>query len=289
MTGRILRIIKKENVHEDAEWESVYKQNPSSVLTVKKFRKLASGKTHQYNEVLATNSKYTFKLSRKSEESEWLLASFDMDNKKILSQRRVPLADLVLEELAPHFAFTTLMFQSPVAEMLKKPDFVKKVSEVDRAGQKLIKLDFTHSQTVRGETEVALAWILLDPDHYWFVVEYAVQFKLAKLESGSEVVFGERGIPIIKRYTMKSSFCEPPDKPIGFRELVYNYDLHEAAEVPEQEFTLSAFGLPEPAGVVWTRTPPYYLWFAIATAAAFALAIAFRYLAKRRAKAQTVS
>lgn len=53
--------------------------------------------------------------------------------------------------------------------------------------------------------------------------------------------------------------------------------------VDEAEFRLSAFGLPEPAGVVWEKRTPRYLWFLAAAGAFAVLAVGFRYLARRRA------
>jgi hypothetical protein len=54
----------------------------------------------------------------------------------------------------------------------------------------------------------------------------------------------------------------------------------------ESKFRLSAFGLPEPAGVVWPRPTPRYLWFLSAAIGLAVLAIGFRWLSRRRVKAE---
>lgn len=52
-------------------------------------------------------------------------------------------------------------------------------------------------------------------------------------------------------------------------------------DVPESEFLLAAYGLPEPPGFEPKRTP-LYLWLLAGAGAAFVLAVAFRTLARRR-------
>jgi hypothetical protein len=54
-------------------------------------------------------------------------------------------------------------------------------------------------------------------------------------------------------------------------------------EADEAEFTLSAFGLPEPPGVKWEKPTPRYVWFLAAAMVLGILAAGLRYLASRRA------
>lgn len=61
------------------------------------------------------------------------------------------------------------------------------------------------------------------------------------------------------------------------------FAIDPAADPPEQEFTLSAYNLPEPVGVEWAKPTPRYVWFLLAAAVFAVLAIGFRYLARRRA------
>lgn len=52
---------------------------------------------------------------------------------------------------------------------------------------------------------------------------------------------------------------------------------------PETDFTLTAFGLPEPYGVVWTKPTPWYLWFIGLAVVFLALGWVFRRRVRRRA------
>jgi hypothetical protein len=53
----------------------------------------------------------------------------------------------------------------------------------------------------------------------------------------------------------------------------------------EAKCRLTAFGLPEPAGVVWPRRTPRYVWFLVAAAGFALVASGFWWLARRRGKA----
>ncbi len=60
------------------------------------------------------------------------------------------------------------------------------------------------------------------------------------------------------------------------------FRIDPTVELPDENFTLTAYGLPEPVGVAWRKPTRNYVWF-LATAAVFvALAIGFRLLARRR-------
>ncbi|MDY3555512.1 hypothetical protein R5W24_004655, partial [Gemmata sp. JC717] len=52
----------------------------------------------------------------------------------------------------------------------------------------------------------------------------------------------------------------------------------------ESEFSLTAFGLPEPEGVAWEKRTPSYVWALTATGVFAALAAVFRVLMVRRAR-----
>jgi hypothetical protein len=71
-----------------------------------------------------------------------------------------------------------------------------------------------------------------------------------------------------------------------------NYDLKDPAQLPEYgEFTLSAFGLPEPMGMpaVTRRSSWWYLWFIVSALVCFAGAWYIRRRARIRMSASAVS
>jgi hypothetical protein len=48
----------------------------------------------------------------------------------------------------------------------------------------------------------------------------------------------------------------------------------------DYEFTLSAYGLPEPYGIAWKKRTPRYVWFLLAAAVAGCVAVGVRYYAR---------
>jgi hypothetical protein len=58
----------------------------------------------------------------------------------------------------------------------------------------------------------------------------------------------------------------------------YEYQIDPSVDPPEREFTLSAFGLPEPVGVVWERRTPVYVWLLVAAGVLGVLAVFFYWL-----------
>jgi hypothetical protein len=52
-------------------------------------------------------------------------------------------------------------------------------------------------------------------------------------------------------------------------------------DLPESDFTLSAFGFPEPEGVVWNRPQGWYLWIALCAFGALAVALLVRFWRRR--------
>jgi hypothetical protein len=56
---------------------------------------------------------------------------------------------------------------------------------------------------------------------------------------------------------------------------------HSERQLRDEEFTLSAFGLPEPVGVVWEKRTPVYVWLLVAAGVLLTLAVFLRWLARR--------
>ena len=98
------------------------------------------------------------------------------------------------------------------------------------------------------------------------------------------------GIPVPHRSTHRERYPSASGKVEDEIDIISesDYDVDPTVNLPESEFTLSAFGLPEPVGVVWEKRTPNYVWFLIAAGAFAAAAIAFRLLTRRRSKASSV-
>ena len=63
---------------------------------------------------------------------------------------------------------------------------------------------------------------------------------------------------------------------------VSKYKVWIDRDVPEREFSLTAYGLPEPPGVRFAPRTPTYVWLLVAAGGFAALAVVFRWLSRRR-------
>src|SRR5262249_483433 len=95
---------------------------------------------------------------------------------------------------------------------------------------------------------------------------------------------GTDGLPILTRAINGSK--PVPEKNSKGMDQTEDYDLHEV-DPPDDEFTLTAFGLPEPVGMETKRSSRAYLWFGLAPAGALALGYLLRRAARRRAERST--
>jgi hypothetical protein len=61
------------------------------------------------------------------------------------------------------------------------------------------------------------------------------------------------------------------------------FNVDPTANPPESEFTLSAYGLPEPVGVKWERPTSRYIWFLLGAGVFGVLAVVLRHFGRKRA------
>lgn len=107
-----------------------------------------------------------------------------------------------------------------------------------------------------------------------------------EFETEYETVDHPARFPLIKKSTTRETFYNRRTKkkePFR-REIEYEWKVDD--NVPDAEFTLTAFGLPEPGGEPPVKKPfPLYVWVLIAGGTCGALALGFWYVARRiRAK-----
>jgi hypothetical protein len=75
--------------------------------------------------------------------------------------------------------------------------------------------------------------------------------------------------------------------PGGWRKEEFVFTKYERTNLPDDAFTLSAFGLPEPAEATRSRVVPWHLWLSIAGTLCIVLGAVFYWLKKRAATAAT--
>src|SRR5262249_45691556 len=134
--------------------------------------------------------------------------------------------------------------------------------------------------------------LLLDPDRFWCrrSADYTVTFTsdpnfkrgTAKLHAlVIRETLGSLPIPQLCR-NEREFFADGNDKvKMSFRA---EFDLHLPSSLPkDEEFTLTAFGLPEPAGLEWKRPTPWYLWLGLVGIICLVSGVAVRRLKRGKA------
>ncbi|MEJ5277359.1 MAG: hypothetical protein WHU94_15750 [Thermogemmata sp.] len=124
----------------------------------------------------------------------------------------------------------------------------------------------------------------MDPEAGWCIREEVRRYVYAdgvkESRNWFDYTINTSGYPILRQH--RNITQGQTDGGATFRfEVVRHLELSESDDPPEWEFTLSAFGLPEPVGVVWERRTPVYVWLLVAAGVLLTLAVFFRWLARR--------
>lgn len=191
--------------------------------------------------------------------------------------------DYIFFEVAPHFSYE----HTRLSQLVTKDSFkVKKISKTSRDGYDLMQVDFNFDDKKQGIQSSGSLY--LDPNHCWCIrriSESSVKmlngkpfFKYQK-DVDYQIVDHPSGFPLIKSMNLQSHGYSGKEKNGATYKAEYEWEIND--HVPNSEFTLTTFGLPEPVGVTWEKPTPWYLWFLAAAGVCFVLAIFFRYLSRR--------
>jgi len=235
------------------------------------------------------NTKYRFTLTRKSAEGGWVLQSLQQGNMGYTPKEWA-------EWLTPLRAHIFLWSGIELPLLIKQPTFRVVHAYVVREGDaNLVAIDFdnTHAIDSAPDCLIQSGSLLLDPDRFWTLRRCLLHHKysdVGDLTLKIEYVAKDPSAkyPIPKRM----SAIHVPKDPKAEKSIVdhvWEFDLREAARPPaDTEFTLSAFGLPEPVGVTWEKPRSRtWIWLLVGAVSAALLAFVFRRLKRRHGMALT--
>ena len=224
------------------------------------------------------NSGYVFKLD-KSNGGAWLISELakPMEPKSAEIQQRLSRD----AEGIQHSLGTIIGLDGPVkiAELRNLQDF--KLESATRSNEfESIVVKFSRTGRKPFDTIIQCEYTF-DPNEKWLPTKWVETGTSAK---ASGVVVGKRSVTIsdntIEVSTEHTQRLVAPFADNTTRTGVFKAEYGVA--IPESEFTLSAFGLPEPSGYK-PPTTPLYMWLLLAAGVCAIVAIAFRLLARRRA------
>lgn len=193
----------------------------------------------------AFNPSYFFLLNGETG-AGFQVAQIQPSTVRVPTSPHTPAAYVLEYVYAPWF-----FMQKPLAAWLKDPDFVvKKVTSHPQDGRMLLRAEFTYvPKKASGDVPLKMltfyepSWVILDPDNYWTIQEHLITTWYGNQRG--RVTYGERvgGFPMAKRAERISTGARTKD----VKTTRWEIDRIAHRMIPESEFTLSAFGLPEPS------------------------------------------
>jgi hypothetical protein len=291
LQGKIIDHLKGSNFQDVQHLE--YKNNGKGRLFAHESKSRQEDKEKGWDkEVYGSNPKYAFHLRRSSPGAPWTLLQLVDLRKEDIPDAWTARYDTVFgreSRALLHFDNMSL------AEMVRSSSFsVNQCSEVQAGDETLIEVSFSYD----SDPSVKRArpdWhfegkLRLDPNRYWCLrsAEFAMKLKdMADAKYGSEtrkyrileIGATSNSLPVPKLIESDGEFPNCKEKS-GFRS---EFDLDVPRRLPaDEEFTLTAFGLPEPPGLEWKRPTPWYLWLGLAGIVCLAAGVAIRKLMQRK-------
>jgi hypothetical protein len=219
-----------------------------------------------------------FRLTRKEVDSPWVLTHYSPDTPDPEWIKESDPRIYVAKDTQAGLYFWGIS----LSELERTPGFTfTTAAREQRQGEELVRFHFTFRPPARTQIPFRSGWLLLDPARSWLIREYQFEGPVEQ-KSRNHSVFdykqGPSGFPLVRRYFTHVDSLADSDKPVSTFELEIEYNLHEQESVPQAEFTLTAFGLPEPSR---RREWPTYWYLVGAGLACFMLAAAFRWRVRR--------
>jgi len=223
------------------------------------------------------NNQYNASMSKKKEEANWSLISYDRSTDADRTDRR----QIVLP--------WTVCGNVDLWEWLSDPRVT--VTRTDKVSESVLRVHFDFRATAGKpgtptDNIFGKGTIDFDEARYHSIVGYRMnrQSKFSEWSEMGEYVYadGER-VPLLKKITI--SIPESRSAKFGTRKSqeVRTFEIEYNTAVPEEIFWLSHYGLPEPLGVTPPRKTSRSVWFIVGAGVFAIFAVVFRTLAKRRA------
>lgn len=224
--------------------------------------------------VQAANSKYSFSLTKPKGEADFSVTFLEPGTGgDRLTQDRIK--DIV-EDMKSDVCAAWYLLGQPLREWVQDSRFhMTEAVAKATGGKELVQVRFKWLPRREDDplTRIDSASFVVAPAALWTIQEYHVERQRGTIDAELEYDEGFEETPILmqKRQVVKA---KPDDGVVMTR--VVKYDVFERRLVPEDEFTLSAYGLPEPT--FGGPTSSMWNWFLLG-AGAFGAA---SYLLRRR-------
>jgi hypothetical protein len=229
------------------------------------------------------NPKYGFELNRRRPDGPWAVSQMKSDS---ISNPRFesPERDVLLWSTCP--INLALAINSAKVVPVEPGFSVKRVeaNKEDNHGQ--VRVDCSYDPKGDPRTLSFDGSIVYDPTHYWVILEYEGRIgqtapgqgtATRSVKVSNEYLYTDDGFPILQRIQKQ---VKNPQKLYTSTD-TYEFELSEA-NVDASEFTLTAFGLPEPPGLAVGSPTRWYLWAIILGVLCIGIAALLRWRTRRK-------
>jgi hypothetical protein len=223
--------------------------------------------TERANDFTLANTQYRAELARPKRGEGWLVGD--------VKQGPQYLQSLKGEGSLPTAVPWLIIGNVPLWKWLKDPSFVITGIEALPAEGKVVRVRFRHAEAERKSPELVNAKPIQDGyldfdtsrSHRPLRYEYRGRSSFGDyVRTGALEYAGGDGIPVLTAVREEGRGRHE-------RKLTDTLKIEYNVDVPEEEFRLSHYGLPEPVGVKWKRPMPVAVWFGLGAFVCLVLAV----------------
>jgi hypothetical protein len=263
------------------QWHIEYKCNRESRLLKSSKESSAGDGVETEEKVYAANPRYAFVIHRKSPKTGWHLTTL-----ADLSQEAVPkqIGDAIHEYLRAVTPGASLAFK-PLAEIACAPGFrVERCRPVRQGGEDLVEVAFRYTEDDQFDPRTKTGTLLFDPSSHWRLRSADIRVSGPMSQGTKKLRVVETGDPSSRfRALQVDGDYASQDGSRNSQTIRIEATLSRPARLPaDEEFTLSAFGLPEPPGI--RRPVAWNLWAALLGVLFLVAGGILRYVRQRRAR-----
>ena len=233
--------------------------------------------------VFASNDRYAFELKKTDPNEKWVVTEIDFGSKEnqAHTSHTVGLGGINI------FSEKKWRFAGPFKASVWLPDFFAKnnfeithAERILRGTDELVRFECSYVPLDRKKERAKYphkGWVVLNPKQFWRVCESELEVRYPSEEIGPAKTHWtvecemDGDYPVLKRIVAETTdrLEEGKDEHVIS---VTDYDVDRQDPDPK-EFTLSAYGLPEPMGIASQSEPRYWLWFSAAGFAILAVVV----------------
>lgn len=233
--------------------------------------KKGSSKTPPTEKILGINPSYAFQMTRKVGAKEYTLEYIGPDRGNI---------EKYLTAMIAGHSGIPWSFYKNLSSLVQDSGFhLQRITREQQEGKDIIKMVARYTPSDSKEGAISDIDIIMDPGRHWCILSFSFRESWGRVIGTVDYGPDDQAFPVPVRYTMTQNYDKGGQTvyETAFENWKYRRD-----GIPEKDFYLSAFGLPEPMGVKPLPPSRNWLWLLAAAVGASALAFVFAWLKRRQ-------